>query len=236
MLVNGIIGKKLGMTQVFQTDGTVVPVTVIQAGPCVVVSLRSKDRDGYEAAQLALVEPKRARTVKRPMKGHFEKAKLPPSRTVREFGLLGDVKVGDSIGATEFAEGDLVDVAGYTKGLGFQGVMRRHGFAGGAGSHGSMFHRAPGSIGASAFPSRTFKGMRAAGRAGGEHVTTKNLKVIRVEAERNLILVRGAVPGKPGSTVKILRAKAGKRKPMVSIAQEKAAGAKPGSKAGKSGR
>ena len=215
MQISGLIGKKLGMTQVFGPDGAVVPVTVIQAGPCIVSALRTPERDGYTAAQLALVEPGRARLVDKALRGHFEKNKLAPSRTLREFRILPEgsgLKVGDSLGAAEFGEGELVDVVGTSKGLGFQGVMRRHGFAGGAGSHGSMFHRAPGSIGASAFPSRTFKGMRAAGRTGGATITTKNLKVVRVDAEKNLLLVRGSVPGPTGSTVQISRAKAGVRR------------------------
>ena len=209
MLVEGLIGKKIGMTQVFQPDGTVVPVTVLSAGPCVAVQIRTMERDGYEAVQLGLVEPGAARHVNRAVKGHFEKAKLPPARRMAEFGLRGEIKQGDSFGASEFETGELVDVVGISKGMGFQGVMRRHGFAGGAKSHGSMFHRAPGSIGASAWPSRTMKGMRAAGRMGGARITVKNLKIVQVDGEKNLLLVRGAVPGPVGTTVRIRRAKAG---------------------------
>jgi len=197
------------MTQLFQPDGTVVPVTVLAAGPCVAVQLRTMERDGYEAVQLGLVEP--GRKVNKPMKGHFDKANLPPSRHLAEFALRGEVKQGDAIGATEFEAGELVDVVGISKGLGFQGVMRRHGFRGGAKSHGSMFHRAPGSIGASAWPSRTFKGMRGPGRTGGCRITTKNLKIVQVDGERNLLLVRGSVPGPIGGTIRIRRAKAGAR-------------------------
>jgi large subunit ribosomal protein L3 len=216
MLVDGIIGRKLGMTQIFQPDGTVVPVTVIAAGPCVAVRLRSAEKDGYEAVVLGLVEPGKASRANKPQKGQFEKIKVPPTRILREFALRGEIKPGDSIGASEFEVGELVDVVAVSKGLGFQGVMRRHGFRGGASSHGSMFHRAPGSIGASAFPSRTFRGMRAAGRMGGARTTTKNLKVVQVDPERNLVLVRGAVPGPPGGALSIKRAKAGVRVKMSS--------------------
>ena len=211
MQVEGIIGKKIGMTQVFQPDGTVAPVTVLKAGPCVAVTLRTVERDGYEAVQLGLVEPGRSGRVNRPLRGQFEKVKLPPARLLREFGLRGEVKVGDSIGASEFQVGELVDVSGISKGLGFAGVIRRHGFRGGAASHGSMFHRAPGSIGASAFPSRTLPGMRGPGRTGGRRVTVKNLKVLQVDGERDLLIVRGAVPGPAGVTVSIRRSKAGRR-------------------------
>jgi len=206
-----MIGKKTGMTQLFQPDGTVVPVTVLRAGPCVAVLRRTIERDGYEAVQLGLVEPARTRRVNRPGRGAFEKLKLPPSQLLEEFRMLGEVKPGDSIGASEFSLGELVDVTGTSKGLGFTGVMRRHGFSGGGASHGSMFHRAPGSIGASAYPSRVLPGMRAAGRAGGCQVTVKNLEVVRIDAENNLILVRGAVPGPTGGTVTIRRSKAGAR-------------------------
>lgn len=224
MLVSGIIAKKIGMTQVFEENGVVVPVTVLQAGPCVVAGIRSVDRDGYEAAQLALVDPRAAGRVSRPLKGQFDKVKLPPSRTLGEFAMLGEVKVGDSITASEFSVGELVDIVGNSKGLGFQGVMRRHGFGGGRASHGSMFHRAPGSIGASAFPSRVFKGMRAAGRDGGRRTTMKNLRVVRVDEEKNLLLVRGAVPGKPGATLRIQRAKAGGKRQEKAKAAAGAAG------------
>ena len=222
MLVDGIIGRKVGMTQVFLPDGTLVPVTVLTAGPCVAVQLRTREKDGYEAVQLGFVEP--GRKANKAMKGHFDKAKLPPSRHLAEFALRGEVKQGDSIGAAEFETGELVDVVGVSKGLGFQGVMRRHGFSGGAKSHGSMFHRAPGSIGASAWPSRTFRGMRAAGRTGGVRVTTKNLKIVQVDGERNLLLVRGAVPGPVGTTVQIRRAKAGVRSKRQTTAASGGAG------------
>lgn len=212
MQVEGLIGKKLGMTQLFEDDGTAVPVTVLQAGPCVVSFVRTEERDGYTAAQLALVDPSASKHVNKPMKGHFEKSKLPPARKLREFKILGEVKVGDAFGASEFGEGELVDVTGVSKGLGFTGVIRRFGFGGGRATHGSMFHRAPGSIGASAYPSRVMAGMGMPGRSGGTRVTTKNLKVVRVDSDNNLLIVRGAVPGKAGSQVMIRRAKAGGRK------------------------
>ena len=199
------------MTQVFLEDGTVAPVTVIEAGPCVVVCRRSADRDGYEAVQLGLVDAKAAKRANKAQRGHHEKAGVPPTRLRREFRLASgsELKPGDSVLVDIFDGVQHVDVVGTSKGKGFQGVMRRHNFRGGAGSHGSMFHRAPGSIGASAFPSRVFKGMRAAGQMGSARVTVKNLKVVRVVADKNLLLVRGAVPGAPGSNVVIRKAQGG---------------------------
>ena len=197
MSVQGIIGKKIGMTQLYAEDGRAVPVTVIQAGPCVVVQRKSTQKDGYSAIQVGLVEQRRVKRVTRPMKGHFDKAGIPPCRVLREFrvddGAL--VKVGDKLSVGMFAPGDSVNVTGLSKGKGFQGVVKRHHFRGGAATHGSMFHRAPGSIGASAFPSRTLKGMRGAGHMGQDQVTVRNLRVVKVDAEKNIMLVRGAVPG-----------------------------------------
>ncbi len=211
-MVEGMIGKKLGMTQIFLEDGTVTPVTVLEAGPCVVVQRRSVDRDGYEAVQLGLVDAKAAKRANKPIRGHHEKAGVPPTRWLREFRLSpgADLKAGDRVLVDIFQGVQKVDVIGTSKGKGFQGVMRRHNFSGGASSHGSMFHRAPGSIGASAFPSRVFPGMRAAGHMGDARVTVKNLAVVRVDAERNLLLVRGAVPGPAGSRVVIRKSKAGR--------------------------
>ncbi len=205
MSVQGIIGKKVGMTQVFTDDGLAVPVTVIEAGPCVVVQRKSKDRDGYAAVQIGLVEARKTKRVTKPMKGHFDKAGLPPCRVLREFpvGEDAEVAVGDKISVELFAPGDKVAVSGVSKGRGFQGVMKRHNFSGGKASHGSMFHRAPGSIGQSAFPSRVFKGMKGAGHMGSDRVTVRNLRVVRVDADNNLLLVRGAVPGAGGSYVVI---------------------------------
>ncbi len=205
MSVQGIIGKKVGMTQVFTDDGLAVPVTVIEAGPCVVVQRKSKDRDGYAAVQIGLVEARKTKRVTKPMKGHFDKAELPPCRVLRELPVAEDaeVAVGDKISVELFAPGDKVAVSGVSKGRGFQGVMKRHNFSGGKASHGSMFHRAPGSIGQSAYPSRVLKGMKGAGHMGSDRVTVRNLRVVRVDAGNNLLLVRGAVPGAGGSYVVI---------------------------------
>jgi large subunit ribosomal protein L3 len=222
MAVNGIIGRKVGMTQVFETDGTVVPATVIKAGPCVVVQAKTAQTDGYEAVQLGLVDDRPAK-VNKPTAGHFKKANVPPTRVRREVKLApgGDaLKTGDQVLANIFNAGDRVDVIGTSRGRGFQGVIKRHNFAGGAATHGSMFHRAPGSIGASSFPSRVVKGMRAAGRMGGERVTTRNLKVVSVDVEQHLLVVRGAVPGAPQGIVIVRRAVA--RKPDPKPQPEKA--------------
>ena len=197
MAAQGIIGKKIGMTQVYADDGRAVPVTVIEAGPCVVVQRKSKEKDGYSSIQVGLVERRRVKRVTKAMKGHFDKAGIPPCRVLREFRVEdgAELKVGDKLSVEMFAPGDAVQVTGISKGKGFQGVVKRHHFRGGAATHGSMFHRAPGSIGASAFPSRVLKGMRGAGHMGQDQVTVRNLKVIRVDGEKNILLLRGAVPG-----------------------------------------
>ena len=205
-MVTGIIGRKVGMTQVFAQDGTVSPATVIKAGPCIVVQAKAPTTDGYEAVQLGLVEEKPAR-VRKPIAGHFKKAGVPPTRVRREVKLATGaepLKAGDQVlVAGVFNNGDRVDVIGISRGKGFQGVVRRHHFRGGAATHGSMFHRAPGSIGASSYPSRVVKGMRAGGRMGGDRVTVRNLKVVRVDPTNNLLLVRGSVPGAKGGLVEI---------------------------------
>ncbi len=222
MAVTGIIGRKVGMTQVFETDGSAVPATVIKAGPCVVVQTKTAQTDGYEAVQIGLVDDTTPK-VNKPTAGHFKKANVPPTRVRREVNVAagGDaLKAGDQVLANIFAAGDRVDVIGTSRGKGFQGVMKRHHFAGGAATHGSMFHRAPGSIGASSFPSRVIKGMRAAGRMGGDRVTTRNLKVVSVDAEQHLLVLRGAVPGAPEGIVIIRRAVA--RKPDPKPQPEKA--------------
>jgi large subunit ribosomal protein L3 len=205
MSVQGIIGKKVGMTQVYAENGRAYPVTVIEAGPCVVVQRKSKGKDGYSAVQLGLVEARKAKSVTKPMKGHFDKAGLPPCRVLREFRVEdgAEVKVGDKVSVGLFAPGDTITVCGVSRGKGFQGVIKRHNFRGGAATHGSMFHRAPGSIGASAFPSRVLPGMKAAGHMGTDRVTLRNVKVVRVDAGNNLLVVRGAVPGAGGSIVVI---------------------------------
>lgn len=208
--MEGILGRKVGMTQIYVADGTAIPVTVIKAGPCLVVQRKTADTDGYEAVQIGLVEEKPAKP-NQPQAGHFKKAGVAPVRKVEELRLDSgeDLKAGDEVKASMFNEQDYVDVVGTSKGKGFQGVMKRHNFAGGRGSHGSMFHRAPGSIGSSAYPSRVFKGMRMTGRMGGERVTTKNLQIVKIDAEQNLIYVRGAVPGPRSGYVTIRRAKRG---------------------------
>ena len=203
-MVNGIIGKKVGMTQIFAPDGTVTSVTVIKAGPCVVVQRKTASTDGYEAVQLGLVEDKAPRNTNKPMAGHFKKANLPPTRVLREFRLdagANSANVGDQVLASAFAANDKVDIIGTSKGRGFAGFVKRHGFAGGRATHGSMFHRAPGSIGQSAYPSRVFKGTRMAGHMGVERHTIRNLKIVQVNVEENLILVKGAVPGPNGAVV-----------------------------------
>ena len=208
--MEGILGRKVGMTQIYVEDGTVIPVTVIKAGPCLVVQRKTADTDGYEAVQIGLVEEKPAKP-NQPQAGHFKKAGVAPVRKLEEFRLDSgeELKAGDEVKASIFNEKDWVDVVGTSKGKGFQGAMKRHNFAGGRGSHGSMFHRAPGSIGSSAYPSRVFAGMRMAGRMGGARVTTKNLQIVKVDAEQNLIYVRGAVPGPKTGYVAIRRAKRG---------------------------
>jgi large subunit ribosomal protein L3 len=219
-MVTGIIGRKVGMTQVFAQDGTVTPATVIQAGPCVVLQAKGAQTDGYEAVQLGLVEEKPAK-VNKALGGHYKKANVPPTRVRREVKVApgGDaVKAGDQVLVNGvFKGGDRVDVIGLSRGKGFQGVVKRHNFRGGAATHGSMFHRAPGSIGASSFPSRVVKGMRAAGRMGGDRVTTRNLKVVQVDGDNNLLLVRGAVPGAPGTYIVVRKAVAAKPEPQVQV-------------------
>jgi large subunit ribosomal protein L3 len=210
-VVEGLIGRKIAMTQVFDAEGSAVPCTVIAAGPCVVVQRKEKTRDGYEAVQLGLVEPVKVKNVPRARRGHFDKANLPPTRRLREFRLVPGGEppaVGDRVLVTVFKPRDRVDVIGTSKGKGFQGVMKRHHFRGGAASHGSMFHRAPGSVGSSAYPSRTFRGMRMGGRMGGDRVTVKNLEVMRIDGENNLLVVKGAVPGARGAYLAIRRSPA----------------------------
>ncbi len=207
-MVDALLGKKVGMTQVLEEDGTAVPVTVIEVGPCVVVQRKTVARDGYEAAQLGLVEFVKEKRVGKPMAGHFKKAGVPPVRFLREVALSGDddVKTGDRVQVDIFKSSDRVHVTGTSKGRGFAGVIKRHGFSGGRATHGSMFHRAPGSIGQSAYPSRVLKGTRMPGHMGAARVTTRGLRVHGVDEEKNLILVRGAVPGPNGGYVVVQRA------------------------------
>jgi large subunit ribosomal protein L3 len=224
-MITGIIGRKVGMTQVFDADGTVHPATVIKAGPCVVVQAKSVQTDGYEAVQLGLVEDTPAK-VGKPLAGHYKKANVPPTRLRREVKVKsgGDAPAaGDQVLVSIFENGERVDVVGTGRGKGFQGVVRRHHFGGGAATHGSMFHRAPGSIGASSFPSRVVKGMRAAGRMGGGRVTTHNLKVLRVDPENHLLIVEGGVPGAPDSYVVVNKAVKAKRIKIAQVEKPKKA-------------
>jgi large subunit ribosomal protein L3 len=201
-----LIGRKVGMTQVFGDDGSHVPVTVIEAGPCTILGIRTKDTHGYDALQLGFGAKKK--NVSKPAAGVFKKLNVAPMRVVREVRLektekLQGYEVGQALTAEMFQPGELVDVVGVTKGKGFQGGVKRHGWAGGDSTHGSMFHRAPGSIGASSDPSRVWPGHHLPGRMGGDRRTTLNLSVVRVLPEQNLVLVRGAVPGANGSLVMI---------------------------------
>ena len=207
-MVSGIIGRKLGMTQLFAEDGTVTPVTVIKAGPCVVVQTKSAaGRDGYNAVQLGLVEdkPVRIKNVTKPLRWHFEKTGVgvPPTRVLKEIRLTNEPEaaIGDQVKVDVFTDGDAVEVVGRSKGRGFAGTIKRHNFARGPESHGSMNVREPGSIGQSAYPSRVIKGTRSSGHMGDERVTVKGLTVAKVDIENNLLMVRGAVPGANGSLV-----------------------------------
>jgi large subunit ribosomal protein L3 len=207
-MINSIIGRKLGMTQIFAADGTVTPVTVIKAGPCVVVQTKTATgKDGYNAVQLGLVEdkPVKLKNVSKPMRGHFEKTGggVPPTRILKEVRLADapDANVGDQIKADIFSDGDKIEVVGKSKGKGFAGTIKRHNFARGPMSHGSMNIREPGSIGQSAYPSRVIKGTRSSGHMGDARVTVKGLTVAKIDAENNLIMVKGAVPGATGSLV-----------------------------------
>lgn len=198
------------MTRVFDDSGNHVPVTVLRAGPCVVLQVKDEERDGYRAAQLGLIEEglKPARLTK-PQQGHLKAAGSPPVRVIREFELEDEeeINAGDRVTVEMFENGQTVDISGTSKGKGFQGVVRRHGFAGGGASHGSMFHRAPGAIGAAAHPSRVFKGMRMPGQMGNENITERGLQVVRVDAEQHLLLVKGSVPGARNGYVFIRQAR-----------------------------
>jgi len=214
MGVNGILGIKLGMAQVFGDDGAAIGCTVLQAGPCVVVQRRTKQKDGYDAVQLGLVEFIKPQRISKPMTGHFKKADVAPMRLLGEVRLedSGDEsKAGDRVLVDRFAPGEFVDVTGVSKGKGFAGAVKRWHFAGGDATHGSMFHRAPGGIGASSFPSRVWPGQHFPGHMGNQRVTSKNLRVVKVDADENLLLVRGAVPGPPGAYILICKAKKAKK-------------------------
>ena len=206
----GILGKKIGMTQVFRPDGQVVPVTLLQAGPCMVVQRKTPTTDGYDAVQLGLVENIKEKRINKPTAGHLKKAGVGGSRFMRELPLRpgdDDLKAGDQVLVDQFKPKDKVDVIGVSKGRGFAGVVKRHHFRGGGAGHGSMFHRAPGSIGASSFPSRVLPGMRMGGHMGDDRVTVRNLEVIDVVTEDNVLVVKGAVPGPNGGYVLVRRSK-----------------------------
>ncbi|RPI50467.1 MAG: 50S ribosomal protein L3 [Chloroflexi bacterium] len=206
----GILGKKIGMTQLFRPDGQVVPVTLLKAGPCVVVQRKSPVSDGYDAVQLGLLEFAKPRRIPKPVTGHTKKAGVEGVKFFRELPLKpgdDDLKTGDRVLVGQFKPADKVDVIGVSKGRGFAGLIKRHNFRGGAASHGSMFHRAPGSIGASSYPSRVLPGTRMAGHMGVARVTVRNLEVIEVDIEENVLVVKGAVPGPNGGYVVVRRAK-----------------------------
>jgi large subunit ribosomal protein L3 len=221
MAVTGILGRKIGMTQVFDENGEVHPITVLQAGPCVVTHLKTVARDGYDAAQIGLIEFVKSSKVTKPMAGHFAKSNVPPVKLVKEVGLEsvkvtsdtagdggnGAVKAGDKVLVDIFGDDKYVDVVGTSKGRGFAGVVRRHHFGGGPKSHGHMF-QVQGSIGASSFPSRVFPGQRMPGRFGGDQVTVRNLRIRGIDLEENLLMVEGAVPGPRDGYVLISRSKA----------------------------
>jgi large subunit ribosomal protein L3 len=202
----GIIGRKVGMTSIYSAEGKSLPCTVIEAGPCVVTQVKTQDRDGYEAVQLGFGEKKEKNTPNA-MKGHFKNASTTPKAKLVEFKGFDNVTIGDKIDVAMFAEGDFVDVVGTTKGKGFQGVVRRHGFAGvGQATHGQHNRlRAPGSIGACSYPARVFKGMRMGGQMGNKNRMASNLQILKVIAEKNILIVKGSVPGANGSTLTIRR-------------------------------
>jgi large subunit ribosomal protein L3 len=206
----GILGKKIGMSQVFRPDGQAVPVTLLKAGPCMVVQRKTPTTDGYDAVQLGLMEFVKPKRINKPATGHLKKAGVEGAKFLREFPLEagnGDLKAGDQVLVDQFKPKDKVDVIGISKGRGFAGVVKRHHFRGGEATHGSMFHRAPGSIGASSFPSRVVPGMRMGGHMGNAKVTVRNLEVIEVDTEDNVIVVKGAVPGPNGGYVVVRRSK-----------------------------
>jgi len=206
--MSGIIGKKIGMSSVFDAQGDLVPVTVIEAGPCKIVSIRTKENDGYEALQLGF-GPRKEKNVSKPVKGQYKKNNLTPTAVLKEFEFesISEYKIGDEVKVNLFKEGEKIKVRGKSIGKGFQGVMKRHGFGGvGGTTHGQSDRlRAPGSIGASSYPSRVFKGQRMAGRKGYENVTTLNLKVVKIIPEQNLILIKGAIPGAVNSYVELIK-------------------------------
>jgi len=207
-MIEGLIGKKIGMTQTFDEQGNMAPITVIKVGPCTVIQKKTRKKDGYSALQLGLVEDKSQKKATKPLVGHYEKSGAPPMKILREFQFAekGEVKEGDQFFVDIFQVGEKVHVVGVSKGKGFAGVIKRWGFHGGKATHGSMFHRRPGSTGASAFPSRVMKGKKLPGHLGNSRVTVKNLKVIQADKENNLLVVKGAVPGARGGYLLIKKA------------------------------
>jgi len=204
-MVEGLIGIKIGMSQQFDDAGNVIPVTVLQAGPCTIIQKKTAEKDGYAAVQLGLVEARAVRKARKPQVGHFQKSGVPVVKKLQEVGCSDPaaVKEGDQVLVDIFEVGETIHVIGTSKGKGFAGVVKRHHFAGGDAAHGSMFHRAPGSIGASSYPSRVVKGMRMGGHMGHDRVTVRNLKVVATDKDNNLLLVKGAVPGAKGGYVLI---------------------------------
>lgn len=207
----GILGKKIGMTQLFRQNGEVVPVTLLKAGPCVVVQRKTPVTDGYDAVQVGFLEFAKASRTNKPTTGHLKKAQAEGVKFLKELRLdrlnSGDLKPGDKLLVDQFKVTEKVDITGVSKGRGFASVIKRHNFRGGPGSHGSMFHRAPGSIGASSFPSRVFPGMKMAGHMGTQNVTVRNLEVVEIDTEDNVLMVKGAVPGPNGGYVVVCPAK-----------------------------
>jgi large subunit ribosomal protein L3 len=209
-MINGLIGKKIGMTEIFLDDGTVVVSTVVEAGPCFVIQKKTEEKDGYESVQIGFEEVKPQRVTK-PMLGHFKKAGVPPLRHLVEFDPNGeDYNLGDTIDASIFNEGDVVDVVGNSKGKGFSGTMKRHNFAGQPASHGGMAHRRPGGIGQASYPGKVWKGIKMAGQMGNERVTVQGLRVVKVDSEKNIVLIKGSIPGPNGGTVIIKRTTKGR--------------------------
>jgi len=208
-VIEGLIGKKIGMTQLFSPKGEVVPVTVIKAGPCVVLQVKTKEKDGYQAVQLGLIDDKvKEKRLSKPLLEHLKKASAPPVRVIREFKLLSPDSppvLGEKVTVGLLSGEEKVHITGTSKGRGFAGVVKRWGFRGGKATRGSMFHRTPGSIGASAFPSRVLKGTRLPGRMGGKRVTVKYLEVLKIEEDKDLLIVKGAIPGPKGGYLLIRR-------------------------------
>jgi large subunit ribosomal protein L3 len=205
-MIQGIIGKKVGMTQIFTDDGRVVPVTILKAGPCLVVQKKIKESNDLLKVQLGLVEEKKLKRINKPLKGHFDKAKVPATRVLKEFYIDEDnLKVGDSVRVDIFDEKEKVSISGTSKGKGFQGVVKRWNFRGGRATHGSMFHRRPGSIGMCAYPGKVIKGKKMPGRMGGKSKTIKGINVVKVDVENNLLVVKGSIPGYNGNYVYILK-------------------------------